>query len=135
MKRISKSVIIGIYLEMKEKYFKISYCTSVEINDFSRKLMDLKDIELLVASDYDEEKYFQFDNGVFRFSGSNYGYLKGLMSYSYIYLFPLYEDKRILRIFLQTVKSGLLREKSCVYENLNKIEQMESSLSLPTFKK
>lgn len=76
------------------------------IRYFSRKLIDLKEIELLVASDYDEGKYFQFDNGVFRLSGSNYGYLKSLINYSYFYLFPIYEDSNLIRIFLQTVKKN-----------------------------
>ncbi len=114
---------------MKLKYFNINYCTSEEINDFSRKLMALKEVELLVASDYDEEEYFQFSNGVIQVLDKKTNTLKSLMDCTYLYLYPYYKNNSLLKIFLQTVKSELLREKNRVHKALDKVEQLEFDLN------
>ena len=92
-----------LYLNLKTKYMGVSMCMPEEINDFSRKLMNNKDIMVLVVDDSNASDLVNSGNYISVIARKIYCVNKCL-EYVYLKLFLIIETGYLMDIFLQVLK-------------------------------
>lgn len=107
---LEKRDVTYLYLNLKSKYMGINTCTPEEIYDFSRKLMDNKDIDVLVIEDsisssfVNNREYISIDEK--KMDSVNHR-----LQYIYLKLFSIISSGYLENIFLQVLKTAILKEE------------------------
>ena len=128
MIRLDFNRVIGLYLSLKSQYMNVCSCTLDEVRSFSRKLMDVQEVEILVV-EYGIDDCFQVIQGEIQILPKERNLVIDQLEYTNLLLLPLYQSGILMNLFIQNVKRTLLEEQRSIVYQLQQIEHLEKSLN------